>query len=205
MKDKRKFCRLIIRIQLLQYSDWSIAWLLSSSYHASCSKAIWCLQGILLYWWSDFGRLSRKSSWYSRWEAIGNVYVFISLCSLDVVYLCLVKIILILSTSFVLTLSYYTVSDNLKPSNVGLDQEAQLARQWKVSMNVTNGKKGRSGSHQYPPPITYLHLHECNKFSVSNLNLHRTSFIYWIFSLDGLTPWFQLSGLHICKFAKLDS
>lgn len=58
------------------------------------------------------------------------------------------------------------ILDNLKPSNVGLDQEAQLARQWKVSMNVTNGKKGRRGSHQYPPPITYLHLHECNKFSI---------------------------------------
>lgn len=99
-------------------------------------------------------------------------------------YLRLVKIISILSTFFVLTLSYNAVPDSLKPSNVGLDQEAQLARQWKVSMNVTNGKKGRSGSHQYPPPITYLHLHECNKFSVSNLNLCRTSFIYWIFSLD---------------------
>ena len=205
MKDTRKFCGLIIRIQLLQYPDWSIAWLLSSSYYASCSKAIWCLQGILLYWWSDFRRFSRKSSWYFRWEALRNVYVFVSLCSLDVVYLRLVKIILVLSTSFVLTLSYNAVPDSLKPSNVGLDQEAQLARQWKVSMNVTNGKKGRSGSHQYPPPITYLHLHECNKFSVSNLNLCRTSFIYWIFSLDWLTPWFQLSGLHICKFAKLDS
>ena len=55
----------------------------------------------------------------------------------------------------------------LKPSNVGLEQEAQLVRGWKGSLNGTNGKKGRNGSYQYPPSIKYIHLHECDKFSVS--------------------------------------
>ncbi|XP_061342728.1 plant cysteine oxidase 4-like isoform X2 [Gastrolobium bilobum] len=56
--------------------------------------------------------------------------------------------------------------DELKPSNVGLEQEAQLARGWKRSLNGTNGRKGRNGSYQYPPPIKYIHLHECDKFSM---------------------------------------
>lgn len=55
----------------------------------------------------------------------------------------------------------------LKPSNVGLEQEAQLVRGWKGSLNGTNGKKGRNGSYQYPPSIKYIHLHECDKFSLS--------------------------------------
>lgn len=62
--------------------------------------------------------------------------------------------------------------DELKPCNVGLEQEAQLARGWKGSLNGANGKKGRNGSHYYPPPIKYIHLHECDKFSVSILILY---------------------------------
>jgi hypothetical protein len=84
----------------------------------------------------------------------------------------------------VLTPSYNAIPDDLKPSNVGLEQEAQSSRQWKVPVNSSNGKKGRNGSHQYPPPIKYLHLHECDKFSVSNLNLCRVSVINWIFFLE---------------------
>ncbi|KAG4971378.1 hypothetical protein JHK82_037044 [Glycine max] len=34
----------------------------------------------------------------------------------------------------------------LKPSNVGLEQEAQLVRGWKGSLNGTNGKKWRNGT-----------------------------------------------------------
>ncbi|KAL5774259.1 hypothetical protein ACOSP7_011816 [Xanthoceras sorbifolium] len=58
------------------------------------------------------------------------------------------------------------ILDDLKPSNVGLEQEAQLARQWKGSSRSSNGRKGRNGCHEYPPPIKYLHLHECDKFSI---------------------------------------
>ena len=64
--------------------------------------------------------------------------------------------------------SHNAIPDDMKPSNVGLEQEAQLARGWKGSMHGANGKKVRNGSHQYPPPIKYLHLHECDRFSVSN-------------------------------------
>ncbi|KAK7306530.1 hypothetical protein VNO77_44477 [Canavalia gladiata] len=67
--------------------------------------------------------------------------------------------------------------DELKPSNVGLEQEAQLARGWKGSFNGTNGKKGRNGSHLYPPPIKYIHLHECDKFSMGIFCMHPGSII----------------------------
>lgn len=61
------------------------------------------------------------------------------------------------------------VADELKPSHVGLDYEAQQARKWKGS---SNGKNGRNGSQpNQPPPIKYIHLHECDKFSVSILIL----------------------------------
>ncbi|CAL9132537.1 unnamed protein product [Musa textilis] len=55
---------------------------------------------------------------------------------------------------------------DIKPSDVGLEHEAQIARGWKVSMHSTNGRKGRNGSNQYPPPIKYLHIHECESFSI---------------------------------------
>lgn len=61
------------------------------------------------------------------------------------------------------------MSDELKPSHVGLEKEAQLARGWKGSLNGANGKNTRNGSFPYPPPIKYIHLHECDKFSVSIL------------------------------------
>lgn len=58
------------------------------------------------------------------------------------------------------------VLDELKPSHVGLEKEAQLARGWKGSLNGANGKNARNGSFPYPPPIKYIHLHECDKFSI---------------------------------------
>lgn len=57
------------------------------------------------------------------------------------------------------------MADGLKPSHVGLDHEAQLARSWKRSMNGGNGRIGTPEG----PPIKYIHLHECDKFSVSIL------------------------------------
>ncbi|XXG61538.1 hypothetical protein AAC387_Pa05g0124 [Persea americana] len=57
------------------------------------------------------------------------------------------------------------ILDKIRPSDVGLEQEAQVARGWKKPVHVINGKKGCNGSNL--PPIKYLHLHECDSFSIA--------------------------------------
>ncbi|KAL0925128.1 hypothetical protein M5K25_003438 [Dendrobium thyrsiflorum] len=58
-----------------------------------------------------------------------------------------------------------SILDEIKPTNVGLEQEAQAVRNWK-GPNSSNGKKSSNGSNQYSSPIKYLHIHECDSFSI---------------------------------------
>ncbi|XP_044950821.1 plant cysteine oxidase 5-like isoform X2 [Hordeum vulgare subsp. vulgare] len=56
--------------------------------------------------------------------------------------------------------------DEIRPLDLGLDNEAQIARNWNSSTRQQNGRRGRGGPNQYAPSIKYLHIHECESFSM---------------------------------------
>jgi len=56
--------------------------------------------------------------------------------------------------------------DEIRPLDVGLDNEAQIARNWSSTTRPSNGRRGRNGANQFTAPIKYLHIHECESFSM---------------------------------------
>uniref|UniRef100_A0A0E0DAJ5 cysteine dioxygenase n=1 Tax=Oryza meridionalis TaxID=40149 RepID=A0A0E0DAJ5_9ORYZ len=56
--------------------------------------------------------------------------------------------------------------DEIRPIDVGLDNEAQIARNWNNSTRQPNGRRGRNGANQFTSPIKYLHIHESESFSM---------------------------------------
>ncbi|CAM0954606.1 unnamed protein product [Alopecurus aequalis] len=59
-----------------------------------------------------------------------------------------------------------TLLDEIRPSDVGLEQEAQIACNWNNPTCATNGETEPNGTNQCPP-IEYLPIHECESFSMA--------------------------------------